>query len=435
MASQKRSRDTEPVSESVASHIPKKRARIEASHVPGEICAKTSNGYSRHLLIVWSLPMSQQQKKYIASGLKDLVKLVSASDLTKPPITADLPRWAKRIKKPLDLNTMKNDLAYGKYLSVTSFVTDFKDMICNTLRIYGWDHDKSVKALTVLQWFRYRMKHCPTGPEAKPMIVFHDVEIQRMASQIKDDMIKVSESSPMNSEVISISDSDASEYDEVTNWPEAGASEGALNDADISHGKLGGNSLTTHDTKTPEPDDLDAEAQQLEREIEERQQKLANMAEKKRLLTEIKGLDTEKAAIDGQIPETKRQAEQLQTKLEDCCHKITTLNNECNGPLQASLWRQQEILRLCQQSERLQRESENCRRASEIHLREDEKLRPTVNHYLQQFTALDSEQKQVQEQSRQAIETEAQLKDKRDKLEDQRAIAKKKLDGLRSGSI
>lgn len=437
MPSQKRDRGAELVPESVASHIPMKRARTESSHAADEdftFTVRTSNGYSRPLLIVWSLSMTHHQKIYLTRNVKEMIKLKSASDLIRPPNKNDWPRWAKNSKKPMDLSTMRDLLMCGQYSSVTDFVTDFWNMICTVLQINGWDHDKSVRALTVLQWFRRRLKFCPIGSGRQTMLRCDDAEIKRMASQIEDDMIHVSEPTPEKLDVISVSDSDAREYAELTEDSEAGDLENAFNDSGMSHDKSDGQSPSTYDTKTPESDDLDKETQQLQREIEERQQKLANMAEKKRILAEIKDLDTGKAAIDDQLPETKRQAEQLQSKIQDCCQRITTLTNEYNGPYQASLWRRSEIIRLQRQRERLQLESESCRRASEVHRQEEERLGAVVNDYLQRITTLDLEQKQVQEQSRQAIEIEAQLEDERDRIENQRVIAKKKLAELNSSS-
>lgn len=437
MPSQKRDRGAELVPESVAPHIPMKRARTESSHAADEdfkFTVRTRNGYSRPLLTVWSLSMTRHQKIYLTRIVKELIKLKPASDLIRPPNKNDWPRWAKNSKEPMDLSTMRSLLIIGKYSSVTGLVTDFWNMICTVLQINGWDHDKSARALTILQCFRQRMRYCPVGPGRRSMWSHDDAEIRRMASQVEDDMIHVSEPTPEKLDVISISDSDAREHAESTEDSEAGDYDCPFIDSDMSHEKSDGHSPTTHDTKTPEPDDLQKATQQLQREIDERQQKLANLAEKKRILAEIKDLDTGKAAIDNQLPETKRQAEQLQFKIQDCCQRITTLTNEYNGPYQASLWRRSEIMRLQRQRERLQLESESCRQASEVHRQEDERLSAVVNDYLQRITALDLEQKQVQEYSRQAIETEAQLKDERDRIENQRAIAKKKLDQLNSSS-
>jgi hypothetical protein len=367
--------------------------------------------------------------------MKDLVKLVSASDLIKPPIRENLPRWAKQIKKPMDLNTMRTLLIRGEYLSVTDFVIDFRNMICNVLRINGWDHEKSVKALTVLQWFHQRMRNCTIGPGEKLMAACDEDEIKRMASQIEDSMIKVTESPLEKLEVISIDDCDASDDDEVAQELDANDLEDTSNASDISHDMLDGHAFVAYNAKTPEPDDLDQETQQLQKEIEERQQKLANMAEKKRLLAEIKDLDTEKSAIDGQIPETKIQAVQLESKIQDCRRKITTLRSECDKSYQTGLWHRQEIERLQRQNELLRQESERCHRESEVHRQEDERLGPLVNNYLSEIAALDAEQKQVHEQGRQALENVVQHKGRRDKIEDQRAIIKRKFDELNSGSI
>jgi hypothetical protein len=88
-----------------------------------------------------------------------------------------------------------------------------------------------------------------------------------------------------------------------------------------------------------------------------------------------------------------------------------------------------------QQSQRLQQESERCHRESEVHRQEDERLRPTVNMYIEKVAVLHLERNQMEKQSSQVAETDAQLKKRRDEIENQRAIAKKKFDELSNGSI
>jgi chromosome segregation ATPase len=114
--------------------------------------------------------------------------------------------------------------------------------------------------------------------------------------------------------------------------------------------------------------------------------------------------------------------------MKDCRQRVSATNSENEKCYN-------EYLRHQRQSERLQQASERFRRESEVHRQEEEKLRPTVNAYIQKTFALDAEQDQIEEQGRQVMESDAQLKERRDEIEDQRAIAKKRFDELSNGSI
>jgi hypothetical protein len=313
MTSQKRGRNVDLENHFDTSHNPIKRARTGSSQVADDTFAltvQTRNGYSRLVLTIWSLSMTQHQKKYIAKNMKELMDLVSAKDLRRPPIKRCLPRWARKIGKPMDLSTMRNRLTNGGYSSVTDFVTDFRTMLCNVLRIKGWDHDKSVATLMLLQCFRKRMNYCPIGPGEQPMIKCDEDEVKLMASEIEDS-IDVARTPSEKLEVVSIDDSDASEYEEGADESDTDSFEKIFLDSDISHDGLKDQSSEHKTAKTPEPDDLEEETRRLQEEIEERQQKLANMAERKKLLGEIKNMDIDKAAINGQMPEIQRQNAQF----------------------------------------------------------------------------------------------------------------------------
>jgi hypothetical protein len=426
MSSRKRDREVELENESVTPTSTNKCRKLDDADPAGSTCDRmdSPNGIDECLLILWSRPITEEQKIFLVKKMEELVRLKSAADFIKPHSERHVSFYAKRIKGPLDLSTMRSLLNTGGYSSVTDLVTDFRIMISNVMWIRHGKIEESAAARRLLKCFHERMSACPTGLDKKPMSAYSGKALKIMAlevlSSVADTTTQVTNSPSEELEVISIDDSDASECDEV-------AGESDIDDFDAHdlerppHVAVYSSTSWPEAAKTPEPDDLDEETQQLQKEMKECQQKLANMAEKKRLLTEIKDMDTERATIDGQIPETKRQAEQLESKIQDTRQMIDALDNEGDPLYKAGLWHRQ-------QSQRLQQESERCRQ-------EDERLRPTVNMYIEKVAVLHLERNQMEKQSSQVAETDAQLKKRRDEIENQRAIAKKKFDELSNGSI
>jgi hypothetical protein len=386
------------------------------------------------LLLVWSQPMTERQKSFLTKQMEEMAILKSATDLFKPHTLKHIPFYAKKVKGPMNFSAMKSLLDTGGYSSVADLVTDFGIMMSIFTWINNRKKEDSAPARRLTKCFCRRMDYCPTGPDGEPSISYDTDALKLMATQMTNATIPFIGPSRDYSKDISIDDSDESGVDDV------------LNNSDILHDELRrSSSIQVSDppssvqneplpisvpinAKTPEPDDLDIEARQLQKEIEERQQKLAKMVEKKRLLAETRDVDTEKAAIAGQISETKQQAGQLEAKMQDCRQKITTLDQERGKCHKAVLWHGQEIVRLLQEIERLQREFET-------HLKEEERLGSIVDKYSQDMNALESERNQIQEQSRQVIETDAQLNDRWRRIEDRRAIATKRLDELNNTSI
>ena len=139
-------------------------------------------------------------------------------------------------------------------------------------------------------------------------------------------------------------------------------------------------------------------------------------------------MDTEMSAIGGQIHETQGQAVQLESKVQDCRQKITTLDHDSKKCRDDASWHRQESVRLRQEIGILQREDET-------HCTEHKRLDSVADKYIQEISVLNSERHRIEQQSHQVVETEAQLKDRRDKIKDRQVIAKKKLEELSSSSI
>ncbi|KAH0157132.1 hypothetical protein KCU67_g8029, partial [Aureobasidium melanogenum] len=401
-----------------------------------------------HVLVVWSQPMTQKQQDFLRYQMKDMMKQKSVTDLNTFWNEAS---DSNRIKKPMQLSTIKTILEAGRYSSVTDLCTDFKMMITNVHLVCGETGLTSTAARRLFRSFCERMKDCPTGLDGRSAVDLGKKAIKRLESQMTDVTTKVTTPTSEEIEVIDIA-SDTDELEETTVQIDTASfinnftyrddtpdyeSEDDVSDAEVdvqSSMQDGSASVTRRTAKTPEPDDLDDETRQLQKEIEERQQKLANMAEKKKLLAEIKNLDTEKAELVGKIPELEKQFEEVSSKVQDCRNMIDANHNDQNKTFDAITWNEGQRLSFQKESERLLQESERCRQKSEAHRLMEERLCSVMTEHKQRLSVLRLEKTQAEEQSRQVLQNEGQLKERRDQLESQRAIAKKKLDALSNGN-
>jgi hypothetical protein len=445
MSNRKRDREVELGKQSTASTPTDKRARLDNAdtHDKAYDYKDYIDNFDCDLLIVWSQKITDNQKRFLTIKIEELVRLRSAADFIKPHSGKSMPRDARSTKKSMDFSTMRSLLNTGKYSSVKDLVVDFSKMISNVAE--GLNHDESVIARRLLKCFCDRMKDCPTGPDGGSMKAYNKHDLKLMAAQITDAASKVTKQSSKDSEVISIEDSDSDKGDEVAIEPETIRYDVAFNDLALYYEGLTSNPSIPFDSasrmpnefpttsksetaKTPEPDDFDEETRQLQKEIQERQQKLANMAEKKKLLAEIKDLDTATAALDSEIPEANEQFKQIELKVRDLGQEEDAALRESKEALDSSDWHYK-------QRERLQKEIERLHDEYEKHQQEEARLCSVTDEHLQKAKAVLTQKKQVQEQAAQVLDSCIQLKDRRDRLENQRATAKSRLEELGHGTL
>lgn len=444
MSNRKRDCEAEPEDDPAISAPTNKRTKpnnVDTSG-PTHRRAKRDQEFYDSLILVWSHPMTVYQQNFLTKHMEELVGLKSAANFIKTHTEKHMPHHAKKTNKARDLTIMKSLLITGGYSSVAEVFTDFRDMILNLTRTNEWTHVISVDARRLFRCFCGRMKLCPTGPDGAPYNSYGRDGIKLMASQMKSATTQAIEPSSDRSVIISIEDSDESEVEGVINHSDTLPNENPYYSlADISD-KL----LSMPDEppptpilaigKTPGPGDRNnEETRQLSEEIEECQQKLARMVEKKRLLQEIRDLDVEKTATDVEIPETEDQLKQLTSKIHDYNKQIDTATEDGKAAAGSRDWHDQESIRLQQESERLQRESENCRQESVTHRQENERLRSVADECQRKMRAFHLLREQAENQSNQALSDGSQLKHRRDQIEDQRAIAQKKLEELAHGAI
>jgi hypothetical protein len=408
MSSQKRDRSSEPAPESVTSYLSTKRAKTDNAQVKEKTFARIENisYYYSHLLVIWSRPMTQQQKKFLDETIKGMLKLKSAVDLEKPPTTEQMSRWPKTIKKPMDLSTMIKLLENNQYRTVTDLCADFKTMITNAHLIHGENHDVSVAARRLFIVFKDRMRGCPTGVDGTKAGEYGKCTITLLESLIPDVTGEkaIQSSSDKSGGAINM-DSDKDEV-EAGNRP---AAESKMR-------------------KTPEPDDLDDEATKIQKEIEERQQKLLSMAEKKGLLAEIKALDSKKIELESKKPGMAEQYELLDWDLQERGKEIETHRDQGAAILQKQAWYGKETERLDLESERLRQEIEKVRQSKE-------KIDLEAKKYFEKRQKLMSEKREVKTRREHVSEDWRKVTDRIVGLEDQRVIAKKKLDALDDAKI
>jgi hypothetical protein len=427
MTSQKRDREVELDNASATSTPTNKRTRLNTSG-PADHVPDYPNVYDSSLLIVWSQPMTEQQKRFLTEKMAGWVKLKSAANLIKPYTEHD----AKKIKRPMNLCIMRTYLDADKYSAVRDLVLDFRLMIGNVFRICSWTQKESLLALRLFQIFCVEMKYCPTGPHDEQMATYSEDAMRLMASKIRVISTKTSTSTPSKS--VAIDDSDQSLTDDAIKYFGVLLEElqgHSFVDVSNSSSRMPykpSRIFKSEAIQTLEPEDQDEEMRQLSTEIEKCQQKFDKMVEKKRLSEEIKNLDTEKIAIEVEIPQTSEQIRQLHSKAADCCKLIASAKENSKAAVNSRDQHDRESVRLLEESKRLQQESQ-------VHRQENERFDLAVGKYQRKIDALQSERDEMRRQSDQAENTNAQLMKRRDQIEDQRATAKKKLDELNNNSI
>lgn len=454
MSSWKRYREVESDEESDIATLTTKRTRLDGADPSDPTCHRTehSDMVREYLLITWSQPMAEHQKSFLIKKMEELVTLKSAADFLEPRTGEHIPLYVNKIKGPTDISTIRSLLETGGYPSVTDLLIDFTTMIHNVIWINGCKRHDPAPARRLLRCFCERLKHCPIGPQGKPMSTYTRNDIRRMASEITSVSTKASIPSSEKSEVANIDNSLQDEPLMPSVAREADTFEDAFGNFSIKSDDIVGSSFvdvsdsmfwirdeplqisTMEDTKTSEPGDPDKETRQLSKSIKECQQKLAKMIQRKGLLTEIKDLDTEKAAIEKELPEIEKQWEQLGSKVNDYNTMLGTARKEETTAAESRYWHNQESERLQRESERLQRESEKCRRESETHRKESERFSSVGDECKQRMNVLRTEKKLVEIQTDRALLKHGELRDKYDTIQHQRVIAKKKLEELNNGS-
>lgn len=454
MSSWKRYREAESDSESDSTTPTIKRPRLDVAHPSGPTCyrAEHSDMVREYLLVIWSQPMTEHQKSFLTKKMEELVTLKSAADFLEPRTVKHMLVYVKKIKGPTDLDIIRNLLDTGGYPSVTDLLIDFVTMIHNVIWINGCKRHDPAPARRFLKCFCDRLKHCPVGPHEKPMATYTRNDIRLMASDITGVSAKASTPSSDKPHVASIDDHVIDELVIPSIAGDADKFEDAFGNHNMTSNDIVGSTFVdisdslfwirdeplqtseAEDTKTFEPGDRDEEARQLSKDIEDCQMKLAKLEEKNRLLTEIKDLDTEKAAIESRLPEIEKQWKQLGSKVSDYNTMIGTVRKDEKTAAESRYWHDQESVRLQQESERLQRESEDRRRESETHREEIEKFCSIGDECKQKMRVLRSEKQQVEIQHDRLLLKHGELRDKRDTIQDQRIIAKKKLDELKNGN-
>jgi hypothetical protein len=405
MSSKKRGPDDELVPESMASYVSTKRARTNKNHDADEILTqiKTINSEYRHPLVMdWSQPMTEQQKRFLTGmlnkGKRKSVRLEIAAGLIKSRTEKHLPRYAEKMKEPMNFSIMRNLLDTNGYASVTDLVLDFKAMISNVLSVNGGDDEASAAALLIFRTFVERMRYCPTYGQAMnrystAMLEILATLVTSQTTEATAQTITPSSEQSEESEVINIDDSDGSEVEDV--FVHSDISTEKLQDHSFVHVSSAPSLLQNEPphvsgskaAKTTESGNLDDETRQLSQEIEECQQKLANMVEKKQLLSEIRDLRTEKAATKHEMHETIEQLKQIFSKAQDCHKQIDAVMEDCIATQDSQDWNDQQTERLQQERERLQREVQRCCQEIEIHRREKGRLQSIFGEHTQKIDA------------------------------------------------
>ncbi|KAG9951307.1 hypothetical protein KCU85_g2801, partial [Aureobasidium melanogenum] len=486
MQSQKRGRDDALDSESEASNSSPKRAKTAKRNrddVPGSatlsLAAPTNNNwptvrYDDGL-------MTKNQKRFLLTITRSM-KTTKAGRLflkDQEPLSVLLndPEYQKAVKRHVDLDIIEKGVSNGDYLAVDYVVDEFELMITNAFLYYGVGHEKFELVMLFRQRFFERMKSCPKplsdeseDAESEPVSCRWDnrrtfvvcgvprqtlekieaedrakgfVKPQSHGRRIRRGRHKKNKavlqgtftSSKSLDENVSREQSDnlqsnPDRFDEA----EAARLENIMETAKtllaVERSKRKQPSDEGSNEVVVEADSLDEESQILENEIAERQAKVANIKEEKKLLAEIKSLDDEDARHNSKIIEMEKQCVLLNSKVEECCKELGTLDDQREKLKLVREGHKREEARIHQEQQRLQQEVKRIEKQKERYLQESEKTKSDIAVHNGRGIRLTQEHEKLKKDHLQVFEDREELKKRRGQLETQRKVAKKKIDEL-----
>jgi len=126
-----------------------------------------------------SLPLTKPQQKFLLTGIQRLSKRKVALFFAEPVSRNQVkmmgvPNYFDVITKPMDLRTMEEKLRNAQYRTIDEYVADFAQMVENTVRFNGPDHDVTQEAYELRKTFENQVREAcrafsPDAEKATPI--------------------------------------------------------------------------------------------------------------------------------------------------------------------------------------------------------------------------------------------------------------------------
>lgn len=117
-----------------------------------------------------SLPITTAQHRYLTKGVQSLKRSTAASSFVAPVdhVLLKIPTYPDIVKKPMDLKTMEENLKTDNYPSVDAYISDFNQIVENSVMFNGPEHAVTKAALALKASFDKHMSNLPSADITEP---------------------------------------------------------------------------------------------------------------------------------------------------------------------------------------------------------------------------------------------------------------------------
>ena len=118
-----------------------------------------------------SLPMTKPQHRFLVKSIQNMRRTNTALLFTAPVdyVALKIPTYPDIIKKPMDLRTMEEKLKADEYSSVNTYVSDFNQIVENSVTFNGPEHPVTKAAQTLKVVFDKQMEKLPSADVKDPV--------------------------------------------------------------------------------------------------------------------------------------------------------------------------------------------------------------------------------------------------------------------------
>lgn len=112
-----------------------------------------------------SSPITKPQHRFLMRGIQAMKRMPIAHSFCLPVDyeSLNIPTYPDIVKNPMDLKTMEEKLKADKYTTVDSYISDFDQMIQNSILFNGSDHAVTKCALNLKDTFEKQLSKLPSS--------------------------------------------------------------------------------------------------------------------------------------------------------------------------------------------------------------------------------------------------------------------------------
>ena len=116
-----------------------------------------------------SVPITKPQYKFLLKGIQNLRRTHNANAFNQPVdhVSLKIPTYPDIIKNPMDLRTMEEKLKSDAYASVDLYVSDFNQIVENSVLFNGLEHPVTKLAYSLKTSFDKQMANLPSPEVAE----------------------------------------------------------------------------------------------------------------------------------------------------------------------------------------------------------------------------------------------------------------------------